>query len=185
MVLYETRRLLVRRFREKDWRDLYEYLSDAETVRYEPYEPYEKVQAQFEALARSTNNAFYGVELKETGKLIGNLYFEKQEYDTYELGYVFNKQFWRQGFAYESAYGLLDLAFSHMNARRVVAMCCTENLPSNGLLQKLGFRKEGTLLQNVAFKKDQNGDPIWFDTNEYGMLRPEWEAQKQNKEREE
>ena len=178
MVLFTTERLIVRRFVERDWKDLYEYLSDPEVTKYEPYDPYEELQAKFEALARAGNTAFYAVELKSTGKLIGNLYFEEQDYDTYELGYVFNRSFWRQGYAYESVVGLLDLAFSYMNARRVVALCCTENAASNALLQKLHFRKEGTLLQNVAFKKDENGDPVWFDSNSYAMLKTEWDAEK-------
>ena len=33
----ETERLILRRFREKDLDDLYEYLSDDAVVRFEPY----------------------------------------------------------------------------------------------------------------------------------------------------
>ena len=37
--ILETERLLLRRYCEEDFRDLYEYLSDAEVVQYEPYLP--------------------------------------------------------------------------------------------------------------------------------------------------
>ena len=37
--MIETERLILRRFRKEDLQDLYEYLSDAETVQYEPYRP--------------------------------------------------------------------------------------------------------------------------------------------------
>jgi RimJ/RimL family protein N-acetyltransferase len=50
----ETERLIIRRFRPNDWRDLYEYLSQPETVKYEPYEPFLPDQAKQEAQYRST-----------------------------------------------------------------------------------------------------------------------------------
>ncbi len=35
----ETERLILRRYTESDLQDLYEYLSDEEVVKYEPYGP--------------------------------------------------------------------------------------------------------------------------------------------------
>lgn len=35
----ETERLILRRYTESDLQDLYEYLSDEEVVKYEPYRP--------------------------------------------------------------------------------------------------------------------------------------------------
>ena len=39
MILAETERLILRRYRQEDLQDLYEYLSDQEVVEYEPYKP--------------------------------------------------------------------------------------------------------------------------------------------------
>ena len=36
-IFLETDALVLRRFRESDLEDLYEYLSDGEVVKYEPY----------------------------------------------------------------------------------------------------------------------------------------------------
>ena len=38
-IIAETERLLLRRFEEYDLEDLYEYLSDREVVKFEPYLP--------------------------------------------------------------------------------------------------------------------------------------------------
>ena len=38
-MIAETGRLILRRYRENDLQDLYEYLSDPEVVAYEPYKP--------------------------------------------------------------------------------------------------------------------------------------------------
>ena len=67
----ETRRLTLRRFAAGDWPDLYEYLSQPETVRYEPYDPFDETQARAEAARRAGDEAFWAVCLRETGKVIG------------------------------------------------------------------------------------------------------------------
>lgn len=87
-----TERLIIRRFEENDWQDLYEYLSDDEVVKFEPYEAFNLEQAKEETNYRITDNAFYAVCLKDNGKLIGNIYFCKGNFDIFELGYVFNKK---------------------------------------------------------------------------------------------
>lgn len=38
-IIAETERLILRRYQKGDLQDLYEYLSDAEVVAFEPYEP--------------------------------------------------------------------------------------------------------------------------------------------------
>ena len=39
VIIAETERLILRKYRESDLQDLYEYLSDPEVVKYEPYKP--------------------------------------------------------------------------------------------------------------------------------------------------
>lgn len=176
----ETERLIIRRFQADDWQDLYEYLSQEEVVKFEPYETFSKEASKQEAINRSNNNAFWGVCLKSSGKLIGNIYLARQEFDTWELGYVFNKNFQGNGYATEAALALVDNAFKEQNARRVIAMCNPLNKPSWKLLERIGLRKEGHLLQNIYFKKDELNRPIWADTYEYGILVSEWLAQHNN-----
>lgn len=169
-----TDRLILRKFKQNDWQDLYEYLSDKEVVKFEPYDIYSEDQAKEETISRSNNESFYAVCLKKNGKLIGNLYLGKGDFDTWELGYVFNRKYQGQGYATESAKVLLDYAFTHLGARRIIAMCSPMNDPSWKLLERLHMRREGLLLQNVYFKNDSNGEPIWLDTYEYAMLKTEW-----------
>lgn len=131
-------------------------------------------QAKETAVKRASNESFYAVCLKETGKLIGNLYLGKSDFDTWELGYVFNRDYQGQGLAYESAKALLDYAFEHLGARRIVAMCNPDNHRSWKLMERLSMRREGLLMQNIYFKKNEAGEPIWLNTYEYGILKDEW-----------
>ncbi|MDZ7543907.1 GNAT family N-acetyltransferase, partial [Clostridium perfringens] len=107
-------RLIIRKFQKNDWQDLYEYLSDEEVVKFEPYDVYSENQAKEETIRRSNDESFYAVCLKESGKLIGNLYLDEGDFDTWELGYVFNRKYQGQGYAAESAKALLNYAFEHL-----------------------------------------------------------------------
>ena len=171
-----TERLIIRPFQEKDWKDLFEYLSDEEVVRFEPYGTLSAEQAMKEAADRAHDPSFHGVCLREDGKLVGNLYLHQGGFGTYELGYVFNRSYQGRGYATESAEALMDHAFSSLGARRVIAMCNPLNASSWRLLERLHMRREGHLVQNVSFKTTESGDPIWADTFLYAILKPEWEA---------
>jgi len=173
-VSMETERLLIRRFSADDWQDLFEYLSQEVVVKYEPYEVFTEEACKQEAVRRSDDNNFWAVCLKDSGKLIGNIYLSKQEYDTWELGYVFNADYQGKGYATDAARFLIDYIFCNQNARRVIAMCNPLNESSWKLLERLGLRREGHLIKNIYFKKDLAGNPIWVNTYEYGILVEEW-----------
>lgn len=78
----ETGRLFLRRFTPDDWRDLHEYLSQEAVVKYEPYETFNEDASKQEAAKRAENSGFWAVCLKDNGKVIGNIYLSKQEFDT-------------------------------------------------------------------------------------------------------
>lgn len=175
----ETERLTIRRFQPDDWQDLHEYLSDEQVVKYEPYRPFTPEQSREEAARRAGDKSFLAVCLKETGKLIGNLYFAAQQPDefmTWEVGYVFSRRYQGKGYATEGVNRLMEHLFEDLHAHRVEAHCNPQNTASWRLLERLHFRKEGHFLQNVFFFTDDDGNPLWHDAYAYGMLCNEWRA---------
>ena len=168
-MMLETERLILRPFRETDLQDLYEYLSDEQTVRYEPYKPMTLAETQDNLRWRMDTGAMIAVEHREDHKLIGNLYFAKGDFQTAELGYVFNRRFWGRGYASESCRALINQAFAE-GTHRIIAECDPENVNSWRLLEALGFTREAHLRQNVYFWKDEQGNPIWKDTYVYARL---------------
>lgn len=173
MILYETRRLYVRNFVQDDWNDLYDYLSDREVVAFEPYEPLTKEECKKASRDRAMGNQFYAVCLKENDKLIGNLYvnLNSEEYNTWEIGYVFNRTYQKKGYASESTKEMLAYLFRERNARRIIAMCDPRNEPSWRLLERIGMKREAHFRKEVFFKKDENNQPIWKDTYIYAILK--------------
>jgi RimJ/RimL family protein N-acetyltransferase len=172
--MLQTERLIIRQFLPRDGADLFEYLSDPNVVRYEPYDVLTLEECCLEAEQRTGDEAFWAVCLHDGQKLIGNLYFEKQRFDTWELGYVFNASYQGKGYALESAQALMRYAFTMLGARRIVANCNPDNEKSWRLLERLGFRREGHRIRGVYFKRDENGCPLWHDTYEYAILAEEW-----------
>lgn len=166
----ETERLVVRRFVSGDWTDLHAMLSDARVVRYEPYPPQSEAQCKRLAAERAASADFWAVCLKDGGHLIGNVYLAEGEQACWALGYVFAWAHQGRGYATEAAGALLRWAFAH-GAHRIWAECNPENGPSWRLLERLGFRREGHLRQNVYFHCAQDGAPLWQDTFVYGLLR--------------
>ena len=170
----ETERLIIRKFRPDDFKALYDYLSDVNVVRFEPYEPYTLEQAKREAEYRSNSEEFFAVAMKDSGILIGNLYLGKRQFSTFELGYIFDRHWQMHGYATESATALLNYAFGELKAHRVVAECNPLNYRSRKLMERLGMRREAELKKNVYFKKDSFGTPVWQDTLQYAILSEEW-----------
>lgn len=170
----ETERLYLRGFVATDGAALHEYLSDEEVVAYEPYKTFSLEEAEQEAIRRSENPDFWAVCLKD-GRLIGNVYFSEGAFDTWMVGYVFNKAYWGQGYASESVKAVINYGFASLGAHRITALCNPKNEASWHLMERVGMRREGILKKNVYFWKDEQGNPIWQDTYEYGLLKEEYE----------
>lgn len=169
VMIAETERLILRRYTENDLQDLYEYLSNPRVVSYEPYKPMTMEEVKENLQWRISTDEMIAVELKATNKMIGNVYLGKRDFDSLEMGYVFNEYYWKKGYAKESCAKLVELAFQD-GIHRIYAECDPENVNSWGLLEKLGFVREGYLKQNVYFWRDENNRPIWKDTFIYSRL---------------
>lgn len=74
----------------------------------------------------------------------------KREFDVLEIGSVFNKNCWGNGYAAESGEALTRQAFSN-EIHRIYGECDPEDVRSWKLLEALGFHREAYLLQNVYF----------------------------------
>lgn len=165
-VIAETPRLILRRYRESDLQDLYEYLSDPQVVEHEPYRPMTLEETKDNLQWRVSTEEMIAVERKDTHKMIGNVYLGKRDFDALELGFVFRRDHWGLGYARESCEALVALAFRR-GVHRIYAECEPKNANSWRLLERLGFEREGHLKQNVFFWRDGEGNPIWKDTYLY------------------
>lgn len=110
-------------------------------MRFEPYKPMDEDEAREELERRIASDEMNAVELKADRKLIGNLYLGKRDQNAMELGYVFNRGYWGQGYAEESCAALIRKAFSE-GVRRIYAECDPCSAASWRLPERLGFARE-------------------------------------------
>ncbi|AGI22615.1 N-acetyltransferase YnaD [Pseudomonas sp. ATCC 13867] len=87
------------------------------------------------------------VERREDGAFIGvlglqHVSFEAAFTPAVEIGWRFNTAYWRQGYGLEAARAVLDFAFDSLELAEVVAFTVPANLPSQGLMQRLGMRRD-------------------------------------------
>lgn len=179
MKQFETGRLIIRNFTSKDSRDLYEYLSLESVLKYEPGEVCSEDDCKRLALERSSGDTFWAVCLKETGKMIGHVYFGREapdEFMTWEIGYIFNPVFYGKGYATEACRRIMQYGFDDLHAHRIIALCNPENNASWKLLERLSMRREGHFLKKAFFRKNADGSPMWHDAYEYAILSDEWEG---------
>lgn len=136
-----TPRLIIRNFIPEDAADLHEILGDAETMEYsEPPYDFEKTRRFLASFCISRGGAVAAVH-RECGKAIGYILFCEIQPGEYELGWFFNRRFWRQGYAYEACKAVIDYAFCTMGVQKIVAESI-DGVKAVGLMQKLGMRLE-------------------------------------------
>ena len=160
----ETERLLIRDFTQSDAADLHEILGDDETMEHcEPSYDFEKTKEFLTSFCIGRKGSGAAVH-KESGKMMGYILFKRQDEGVYEMGWIYNRQFWRQGYAYESCKAVIDYAFGELKAHKIFAEAI-DSVKSVGLLQKLGMQLEGVQRSQT---KDLHGN--WADLYFYGLL---------------
>lgn len=177
-----SQRLILRHFRDSDVESFFAYRNDPEVARYQGWEyPYPREKAA--AFVSEMKNAIPGavgewfqaaVECQDGGKMLGDVAFHIMKSDARQayLGYSFDRAHWGKGYASEAVKCLLDFLFGELGLHRVVAECDVENATSWRLLERLGFRREAHLIENVWYKGEYGSE------YHYAMLRREWEEHK-------
>ena len=170
-MLIETERLILRNFTIDDLHPLHEILGDEVVMQNcAGPESLEENRNLIEDLSIKKNGCFACV-LKETGRLIGYVLFKIGDEDEIrEAGWIFHKDYWRKGYAYEICSKLYQYAFEQMNVHKIVAHA-TDNIKSVGIMEKLGMKCEGVLRKH---SKSHQSPEVWLDLYCYGLLKEEF-----------
>jgi RimJ/RimL family protein N-acetyltransferase len=158
--LPETERLIVRRFEEGDFDALLSIQSRPDVARWLYWE------------ARSPAEVRRSLEQKRIGELIGDgsICLRSREHRQGEIGFIIHPDHQGCGFATEAARALLELCFDDLDLHRVIGRLEARNTASAGVLERIGMRREGHLVEN-EFVKDE-----WQSELVYAILQREWRA---------
>ena len=179
MTTVHTPRLNLRPFATADAADLLAYLSNPIPSCFAG-DKITSIDAAVAKIAKRQKDEgdYLAVCLNETGKVIGEIFYVKEEPDTYSVGWNFNEQFHGKGYASESAQAFIDYLFDKDDARRVYAYVEVDNFASQKLCERLGLRQEGYFVEFISFIKNEDGTPKYEDTLQYAILKKEWQAKR-------
>ncbi len=167
----ETEKLIVRNFKLSDEEDLCEYMMQRVNAEFEAYPDFIPEKAKNEIKYRVESDEFFAIELKDSAKVIGNIYLGKRDFNSREIGYVLNEKYQGKGYGSEAAKAVIDYFFKS-GVHRIFAECAPQNTPSWKVMEKSGLEREAHFRKNVSFHKDSEGNPIYWDTYVYAALNP-------------
>ncbi|WP_328593447.1 GNAT family N-acetyltransferase [Niallia circulans] len=131
-----------------------------------PY-PYSVDDAKSWIKNQLENGLFYEFAItdKENGELYGAIALSNnQKFNNGEIAYWIGEEYWGNGFATEAAEAILWFAFNEKHLHKVYARYFKTNPASGRVMQKLGMREEGVLIEQV--KKDN----LYLDLVYYGII---------------
>ena len=175
--MLETSRLLLRNYTLNDYKDVYDILSDDETMQYYPA-PFDEnrtrhwIEWNLENYKRD-GFGLWAVVLKETGALIGDCGVTMQTIEgevVPELGYHINKNYWQQGYAKEASLAVCGWFFNHTQYEILYSYMKYTNKPSYQTAVSIGMTKVKEYL-----------DPINTVSYVYAMTRTQWQSLPQKK----
>lgn len=152
--IFETDRLLVRRYTAEEFENFFRLNGDAEVMRYiRPVQSREEAMAAFEKqLADYEAMPGYGrwaAHLKTTDEFVGSFAIIPipDDTDKMQLGYAFPKESWGKGYATELTIAGLDHFRNKTILPEIYAVTETPNVASQKVLLKAGFQPFGTKME--------------------------------------
>jgi RimJ/RimL family protein N-acetyltransferase len=153
--MIETERLLLRKPRVEDARDLALAYADPEAMRFmgdgstatlaEVESGVEQWLERWERWGLS----LCSLERQEDGRVLGRAGFLLWDPETWEvpgdeteIGWLLGREHWGQGYATEAALALRDWAFDERGLTRLISLIQPDNRPSIHVAEKIGERFE-------------------------------------------
>lgn len=125
-IILRTKRLVLRKLEPEDFEDVCKLLQDPVVMyayegAFSRQEVRDWMEKQFRRY-REDGFGLWGVMKKDKGELIGQCGLTYQEYAgrrVVEIGYLFRKEFWHQGYATEAAVACKTYAFDGLGCDEV------------------------------------------------------------------
>lgn len=159
----ETPRLKLRQWQPDDYPAFAAMTADPQVMRYFPavlsQEESNQMADKLAALITEKGWGFWAVEQKQRAEFIGFVGLHEQTQQIpgapfIEIGWRLSRQYWRQGYAAEAANRALAFAFDELKQSSVYAFTTKQNLPSRGLMEKLGLLNTGQDFNHPALDSD-------------------------------
>lgn len=144
-----TERLNVRKMNKNDKQNLLEIFSDPIAMKYYPSTKDEQETEKWINWTISNYSNFgsglWIVEEKETGEFLGQCGIVLQKVDgivEMEIGYLFARRAWGNGYATEAALACKKYGFEELGLTRMISLIDAGNAPSIRVAERIGMNWE-------------------------------------------
>lgn len=173
-MILETKRLYLREMDQTDYPALCGLLQDAQVMAaYEHAFEDTEVQEWLDRHIKRYKDYGFGlwaVILKEYDEMIGQCGLTMQackDKEVLEIGYLFGKAYWHQGYAIEAAAACREYAFKTLGATEVFSIIRDSNIPSQHVAERNGMTVRDQLIKHYY--------GVDMPHLVYSIRRSEWE----------
>lgn len=145
-MILETKRLYLREMNPSDFNSLCRILQDEKAMyAYEGAFSDQEVQEWLDRQIyryQKWNFGLWAAVLKETDKMIGQCGLTMQQWkdqEVLDIGYLFERSHWHQGYATEAAKACKQYAFEKLNASEVCSIIRDSNTASQNVAMRNGM----------------------------------------------
>lgn len=146
-MIFETKRLTVRKLIKDDLNPFFELESNPKVLQYATGEPKNLQESEEDLLQLidrydKTDNNFwiYAIEITENKEFIGTVALIKDDEGNDEIGYRFIERFWGKGFATEICEGLISYSKS-IGIKKLIGSVVDVNVASAKILERFNFKE--------------------------------------------
>ena len=154
-MIIETERLYLRELQQTDFESLSKILQDEQTM-YAYEGAFDDIEVQ-NWLTKQIDNyqrdgfGLWAVILKQRNEMIGQCGLTWQDFSdqtVLEIGYLFQREFWHNGFATEAAKACKQYAFEQLNAQEVYSIIRDTNAASQKVAERNGMVRCGEFIKH-------------------------------------
>jgi [ribosomal protein S5]-alanine N-acetyltransferase len=168
----KTERLLLRAVRTADAPVIFKLYSTNEVMQFRGEPVFteiarsEKLIFHWRKLFATGNGIRWGIEFRQTGKLIGTAGFKRisRQHLRADLGYELDPQWWNRGIMTEAVKAVTDMGFEKMQLHSIEANITPGHIASQRVLEKLGFRNEAHFRENYFYEG-------WWDSGIWSLRK--------------
>ena len=171
MAILETRRLILRPFRQQDVDLMSELMMNPDFMRFSlgVYSREQTLEFLNKLIGWQNRGlpSLFAMIFRNTAVLIGYCGFYHQhieQSDDIEIGYRLHPHYWNKGITTEAARAVRDHAFRDLKLPRVISLIHYDNIPSRRVAEKIAM----TFEKEILFR----GSP----TQVFVLIREQWLA---------
>ncbi len=154
-VYIETKRLILRSWKDEDRVAFAEINSNENVMRYFPTRLsvaesdafVDRIMAEIDKYGIG----LYAVEIKKTGEFMGYVGFHRFNFNVefapgWEIGWRISDKFWHNGFATEAALGCIEYVRKNHLLDKLYSFTAIPNIPSENVMKRIGMIYQGTFM---------------------------------------